>query len=96
MVPKGTVALLTTNPKTEGKENVDFVVVANGLTCLMGAAQVQSMGLLTVHDERFIDNVKISNELGKLSVASLKTDRNVQLSASMQENTTGATRDSED
>ena len=78
MVPKGTVTLLTTNPKTRGKENVDFVVVANGPTCLMGTAKVQSMGLLTVHDERFINNVKSSNELGNLGVASLKTDPNVQ------------------
>ncbi|KAI0240365.1 hypothetical protein LSAT2_008908, partial [Lamellibrachia satsuma] len=49
MTPKGIVRLPTTNLKTGNTEDVDFVVVENGLTCLIGSATTQAMGLMTVH-----------------------------------------------
>ncbi len=46
-----------TNPKTHEKHEVDFVVVQNDLTCLIGSTTVQEMGLLTVHADEFVAEV---------------------------------------
>ena len=43
--PVGATILKVTNPKTHEKHEVDFVVVHNNLTCLIGATTVQEMGI---------------------------------------------------
>ena len=48
ITPKSIVRLPTMNLKTGNTEDVDFVVVENGLTCLIGSATTQAMGLMTV------------------------------------------------
>ena len=74
MTPKGIAKLPTTNLKTGNSEDVDFIVVENGLTCLIGSAMAQAMGLMTVHEERFISQVSQSNDIGHLGIAMLKTN----------------------
>ena len=58
MSPVCATKLTVTNPKTHEKHEVDFVVVQNDLTCLIGSTTVQNMGLLTVHAEQFVAEVK--------------------------------------
>ena len=71
LTPKGTAKLMTTNVKTGTKDEVDFVVVDNGLTCLIGSTTIQEMGLMTIHGEGFISKV---DDLGNLGMATLITD----------------------
>ena len=51
--PLGTSRVKLENPKTGRKYNVNFVVVAEPLTPLLGASAVQRMNLVTVHTENF-------------------------------------------
>ena len=74
ITPKCIAKLPTTNLKTGNTADVDFVVVENGLTCLIGSATSQATGLMTVHEERFISQVSQSNDLGHLGIAKLKTE----------------------
>ena len=74
MTKNGIVRLPTTNLKTGNTGDVDFVVVENGLTCLIGSATTQAMGLMTVHEERFISQVSQSIDIGHLGIAKLKTN----------------------
>ena len=55
--PVGATTLTVTNPKTHEKHEVDFVVVQNDLTCLIGSTTVQEMGLLTVQADQFVAEV---------------------------------------
>ena len=41
MIPVGATTLTVTNPKTHEKHEVDFVVVHNDLTSLIGSTTVQ-------------------------------------------------------
>ena len=75
MTPKGIIRLPTTNLETGNTE--DFVVVENGLMCLIGSATTQTMGLTTVHEERFISQISQNNDLCHLGIATLKTDPSV-------------------
>ena len=74
LTPKGTAKLMTTNVNTGTKDEVDFVVVDNGLTCLIGSTTIQAMGLMTIHGERFISKVDKVDDLGNLGMATLITD----------------------
>ena len=55
--PVGATTLTVTNPKTHEKHEVEFVV-QNDLTCLIGSTAVQEMGLITVHADQFVAEVK--------------------------------------
>ena len=56
--PVGATTLTVTNPKTHEKHEVEFVVVQNDLTCLLGSTTVQEIGLITVHADQFVAEVK--------------------------------------
>jgi hypothetical protein len=52
--PLGTTRLIVRNPKTEKKYSIEFVVVPDTLTPLIGARTAQQMGLITVHEDKFV------------------------------------------
>ena len=54
MKPLGTTRLKVTNPKTGKKYSIEFVVVTDDLTPLLGARTAQQMELITVHEDHFI------------------------------------------
>ena len=60
--PVGATTLTVTNPKTREKHEVDFVVVHNDLTCVIGSTTVQEMGLITVHADQFVAEEKRSTK----------------------------------
>ena len=64
---------MTTNVKTGTKDEVDFVVVDNGLMCLIGSTTIQAMGVMTIHGERFISKIDKVDDLGNLGMATLIT-----------------------
>ena len=69
--------LMTTNVKTGTQDEVDFVVVDNGLTCLIGSTTIQAIGLMTIHSERFISKIDKVDDLGNLGMATLITDGDI-------------------
>ena len=52
--PLGTTRLIVRDPKTEKKYSIEFVVVPDTLTPLIGARTAQQMGLITVHEDKFV------------------------------------------
>ena len=54
MKPLGTTRLKVTNPKTGKKYSIEFVVVPDDLTPLLGARTAQQMELITVHKDHFV------------------------------------------
>ena len=52
--PLGTTRLLVRNPKTKRKYSIEFVVLPDNLTPLIGARTAQQMGLITVHTQNFV------------------------------------------
>ena len=74
LTPKGASKLMTTNVKTASKDEVDFVVVDNGLTYLICSTTIRAMGLMTIHGERFISQIDKVDDLGNLGMAALITD----------------------
>ena len=71
----GKAKLRVKNPKTQGYTDVNFTIVNNNLTCLLGTETVQEMGLDTVKNDTFIANINMSNtDLGDLGVVSLQVD----------------------
>ena len=60
MTLKGLTTLAVTNTKIGESQDVEFFVVKKSFTCLMGSTTVQEMGLLTVHGDKFVAEVKQS------------------------------------
>ena len=60
MTPKVVTTLAVTNTKIGESRDVEFVVAKNNFTCLMGSTAIQEMGLLTVHGDKFVAEVKQS------------------------------------
>ena len=54
MKPLGTTHSKVTNPKTGKKYLLEFVVVPDDLTLLLGAHTAQQMELITVHEDQFV------------------------------------------
>ena len=52
--PLGTTCLKVKNPKTQKKYSIEFVVVPDNLTPLIGARTAQQMELITVHQDNFV------------------------------------------
>jgi len=50
----GTARIIMRSPKTRKKYSVEFVVVENGLTPLIGARAAQGIEIITVNDGNFI------------------------------------------
>ena len=51
--PLGTTRMVIQNPKNKKKFSVEFVIVRDDLTPLIGARAAQHMKLITVHQENF-------------------------------------------
>jgi len=73
MKPLGEVDLDVINMRTSEQHKVTFVVVPNGLTCLLGLQTIQDMGLITINNQKFIAAVQ-TQQLGDLGEATLKVD----------------------
>ena len=54
MKPLGTTRLMVKNPQTGNKYSIEFVVVPDSFTPLIGARTAQQMELITVHSDNFI------------------------------------------
>ena len=70
MKPLGTTRLKVTNPKTGKKYLIEFDVVPDDLTPLLGARAAQQMGLITVHEDHFVpkrNHARISEALQQLT-----------------------------
>ena len=52
--PLGVTRLKVKNPKTQKKYSIEFVVVPDGLTSLIGVRTAQQMELITVHQDNFV------------------------------------------
>ena len=52
--PRGVARLKVKNPKTQKKYSIEFVVVPDGLTPLIGACTARQMELITVHQDNFV------------------------------------------
>ena len=52
--PLGVTRLKVKNPKTQKKYSIEFVVVPDGLTPLIGARTAQQMELITVQQDNFV------------------------------------------
>jgi hypothetical protein len=76
--PLGETTLKITNPKNEEETVVDFIVVPNDYSCLLGLSTIQQMGLLTINDGNFIAHISTdANQLGSLGETQLHVDPNV-------------------
>ena len=51
--PEGTCRETLRNPKNCRKYLIEFIVVKENLTPLLGAKVIQKMGLIEVHEENF-------------------------------------------
>ena len=51
--PEGTCRVTLRNPKNRRKYLIEFIVVKENLTPLLGAKVIQQMGLIEVHEENF-------------------------------------------
>ncbi|XP_060077956.1 uncharacterized protein LOC132557483 [Ylistrum balloti] len=78
--PLGEADLEVTNAKTGEAHNVTFVVVPNGLMCLLGLQTVQEMGLVTINNSKIIAAVN-QQQLGDLGEASLKVNPEIPAKA---------------
>lgn len=78
--PLGEATLSVNNPKSGVTSSVNFTVVDNSLTCLLGLKTVTNLGLITVNEEKFLATVKGDTDitLGKLGEASLTVDPQIQ------------------
>ena len=52
--PKGTVRIIMKNPKTRKRFSLEFIVVRECLTALIGAKAAQQMKLITIHRDNFV------------------------------------------
>ena len=51
--PEGICRVTIRNPRNRKKYSVEFIVVKDNLTTLLGATVIQQMGLIEVHEENF-------------------------------------------
>ena len=51
--PEGICRVTIRNPRNQKKYSVEFIIVKENLTPLLGAAVIQQMGLIEVHEENF-------------------------------------------
>ena len=80
LVPVGEAILPILNPLCNKPEWVNFTVVKDGLTNLLGLSTSLKLGFISVNDSKFISNVfcKDDTELGDLGQASLVTDKTIK------------------
>ena len=68
--PRGVTRLLVKNPKTKKKYSIEFVVVPDNFTPLIGARTAQQMNLITIHTDNF---VPVSPPERKTNINSIET-----------------------
>lgn len=76
MQPLGEADLEVTNPRTNETRVATFTVVPNGFQCLLGLKTVKEMGLITIHNDKFVAKVQ-STQLGDLGEVSLQVDPSI-------------------
>ena len=75
LAPLGIAMLATTNPKCNNASEIQYVVVPNDYSSLLGIKAAQDMGLLTVHRDRFVSVGQLqATSLGDLGTAKLYID----------------------
>ena len=73
--PLGEVKLPVFNPKTKIYHDVNFQVVDNSFESLLGLKSSKQMGLITVHEDKFVSKVRYDDSnLGDLGEAQLVVD----------------------
>lgn len=76
--PLGEVKLPVFNPKTKICHDVLFQVVDNSFDSLLGLQSSKQMGLITVHEEKFVSKVESGgNNLGDLGEAQLVVNTSI-------------------
>ena len=58
--PRGTARIIIKNPKNRKKFSVEFVIVRENLTPLLGAKAAQQMRLITINNENFVQATRQS------------------------------------
>ena len=63
LTPEGICRVTIRNPRNQKKYSVEFIIVKENLTPLLGTAVIQQMGLIEVHEENFekIAAAKVAN-----------------------------------
>ena len=77
-VPLGEARLEVINPRTNQTAKVTFAVVQNNFNCLLGLETVREMELITVNDDKFINKINTSSDLGDLGETHLYIDPEVK------------------
>ena len=78
LIPLGETTLQLLNPKNAQVSEVDFIVVPNDFSCLLGLKTVQEMGLFTINDGNFVAQVTSNaNLLGNLGESKLHVNPDV-------------------
>ena len=62
--PEGTCRVTLRNPKNHRKYSIEFIIVKENLTPLLGAKVIQQMGLIEVHEENF-EKVAVTKTIDK-------------------------------
>ena len=78
--PLGVAKLEVKNPRTDEISDINFTVVPNRYTGLLGLKTIQKLNLITVNDDRFIAAVG-SSDLGDLGEVTLTVDPEVNAKA---------------
>ena len=73
MQPLGEADLEVTNPHTNEICVATFIIVPNSFQCLLGLKSMKEMGLITIHNDKFVAKVQ-STQLGDLGEVSLQVD----------------------
>ena len=84
MKPLGKATITTINLKTKERFEVEYIVVPNGFTCLLGLSTITKMKLININDDKFIAKIDLNEDTnvhqsatGDLGEASLKLDQHV-------------------
>ena len=77
MIPIGETILPMSNPRDGKVANVDFVVVENKFSNLLGLKTICELGLITLNQEKYIAKITNTTNLGNLGVTSLTVDPTV-------------------
>ena len=68
ITPLGATRMVLRNPKNQKKYSVEFVVVKENLTPLIGAQAAQHMKLITVNEENFVTTSPPSSKQAEVKV----------------------------
>ena len=69
MRPLGSVSVLIRNPVTEENFKMDFLVVSEASTAILGAKACQEMRLISIHREKFLEDANSITECASMKYA---------------------------